>query len=165
MRLIQIAAFGLVGAAYTTMVLGAYVKAIYAGMSCPEWPTCDDGLVLPPLDNAGVAAEMFHRIAATTVIIMGILLLALEWLQYRSEKRLILLTLATGGLLGLQVALGAITISSNLHAVVVTSHLAVATLFFACTILLAQRVWKLPPPKANADAPVNAAESESAETT
>ncbi len=146
------------------MVLGAYVKATYAGMSCPEWPTCTNGQVLPPLDNAGVAAEMLHRIAATMVILMGAALLALEWLHYRSEKRLILMTLAAGGVLAVQVALGAVTISSNLQAAVVTSHLAVATLFFALSLVIALRVWKLPPQAAPAGAPRQTGEPDAADS-
>lgn len=142
---IQLAAGTLVASAYSTMVLGAYVKAIGAGMACAEWGTCNGGQVFP-LDSVGVAAEVAHRIAATVVIAVGALLLALELLQYRAERRLIALTLLAALTLAVQVSLGAFTIYTNLQPLIVTLHLAVATFFFALALVVALRVWKLAPP-------------------
>lgn len=163
MKPIKIAALALLAAAYSTMVLGAYVKAIGAGMACAEWGSCNNGAFFP-LDNVGVAAEVAHRIAATTVMLAGALLLALEFLYYRTERRLFLLTLAAALVLAVQVSLGALTIFTNLEAVVVTAHLAVATLFFALALVIAMRVWKLPPAPARAGAPAAGSEPEGSET-
>ncbi len=141
---IQIAALTLLASAYSTMVLGAYVKAIGAGMACAEWGSCNGGQFFP-LDSAGVAAEVAHRTAATLVMVAGALLLALEFLLYPKERRLLGLTLLAALVLAVQVSLGAFTIFTNLEPVIVTAHLAVATLFFALTLVIAMRVWKLPP--------------------
>ena len=148
-RPIQIAAGALLASAFVTMVLGAFVKAIGGGMACPEWPTCIEGQAWPEFSTLGIAAEMTHRVSASLVILSGIALLYLEFTQYRSERGLLGLTAIAGGLVGLQVVLGALTIFYNLHPVIVTSHLAVATLIFGFTLVIAQRVWKLPPPKAS----------------
>jgi heme A synthase len=141
--LIQTVALGLTVCIFTTMVMGAYVKAIGAGMACPEWGTCRDGQVFP-MDAAGVAAEVLHRIAATGVIVLGLALLALEIKDHRQERRLIALTLLAAAVVGVQVFLGALTIWSNLSPMVVTAHQATATVAFALSIVIAQRVWNLP---------------------
>jgi heme a synthase len=127
----------LVAAAYSTMVLGAYVKAIYGGLACPEWPTCTDGQFVVPLTTPQVAAELAHRTAATLVALTGLALLAWTFARFRGERTLLLLTLAAAGTLAVQIGLGAVTITSLLEPLVVTSHLAVATLFFGLTILIA----------------------------
>lgn len=150
MKSIQIAAAALVASAYTTMVLGAYVKAIGAGMACPDYPTCKDGAFVPPLDSAGVAAEIAHRIAAAAVAASGALLLGLQLLHYRAERRLLALTLVGAAAVAVQLLLGMLTIATNLMPIVVTAHLAVGTMIFGLSLLVAVRVWKLPPPHAAA---------------
>jgi cytochrome c oxidase assembly protein subunit 15 len=142
-RLLRFLSLTLVAAAYMTMVFGAYVKAIGAGLACPEWPVCSGGQLVGPLSEPAVAAEMVHRTAALLVVATGVLLLALLFAKFRSEKRLIHLTLAAALTLGVQIALGALTITSALQPLIVTSHLAIATLFFALTILLALQARKV----------------------
>jgi heme A synthase len=129
---------------YLTMVLGAYVKAIGAGMACPEWPSCEGGSFVPNLGDPLVVAEITHRVAASLVTLCGVALLALLILRYRSERQLIALTVLAGITLGVQIGLGAVTISSTLHPLVVTAHLAVATLFFALSLIVSLKCWKLP---------------------
>jgi cytochrome c oxidase assembly protein subunit 15 len=135
------------------MVLGAYVKAIGAGMACPEWPSCEGGQFVPGLADPLVAAELAHRTAASLVALCGAALLVLLVVRYRHERALVVLTLAAASTLAVQIGLGAVTISSTLHPLVVTAHLAVATLFFALTLLIAVRCWRLPARAAPASAP------------
>ncbi len=130
------------------MVFGAYVKAIGAGMACPDWGTCKDGQFFP-FTNAEVAAEVSHRIAATSVVVFGLALLYLEFTKYREERRLILTTLLTAAIVGVQIALGALTIFSTLAPLIVTAHLATGTLVFGFSLVIALRVWKLPPTAAS----------------
>lgn len=135
-------------AAYVTMVLGAYVKSVYGGMACPEWPTCMDGNMVVALTNEQIASEVIHRGAALLVSLAGVVLLALALTRYRPQRRLLLLTLAAAATLAVQIGLGALTIFTVLEAVVVTSHLAVATIFLLLTVLIyqeARRVLKGPP--------------------
>jgi len=164
LRPIQIAAVSLLACVFSAMVLGAYVKAIGAGMACPEWGTCRDGLVFP-MDSAGVAAEVLHRIAVTGIVAAGLVLLFIEFTRYRAERELILTTLGAAGLVGVQIALGAFTISSNLQPVVVTAHQAVAVLIFGVALVIALRIWRLPPEAAAAGAESRAlSEPEGAES-
>lgn len=142
-RLLRLLTLTLVAAAYATMVFGAYVKAIGAGLACPEWPVCSDGQLVGPLSDPAVAAEMVHRTAALIVVATGLLILALLFAKFQSERRLLQLALAAAFTLGVQIAVGALTIASALEPLVVTSHLAIATLFFALTILLALQARKV----------------------
>jgi len=160
-RLLRMLTLALVGAAYTTMVFGAYVKAIGAGMACPEWPVCADGQLVGPLGDPGVAAEMVHRSAALIVVCTGLLILGLLFVRFRDEKRLLGLTIADALTLGVQIGLGALTITSTLQPLIVTSHLAVATLFFGITLLVALQAWKVKAVSARAGATAAATPSES----
>lgn len=149
LRPIQMAAMGLVGCIFITMVMGAYVVAIGAGMACPDWGTCKDGHVFP-MDAAGVAAEVLHRIAALGVVAVGLALLFLEVKDHRKERKLLLTTLLVAGVVGVQILLGALTIWSVLNPLVVTAHQTTAIIAFALSIRIASMVWGLPPPKAAA---------------
>jgi cytochrome c oxidase assembly protein subunit 15 len=119
------------------MVLGGYTSAVGAGLACPDWPLCNNA-VLPDLANPAIAAEFAHRIFAlsASVLILASLLFALLW--YRRERRLLALSIGSFVLLAGQIALGALTITSRLDPVIVTSHLAIASSTFAATLSL---VW------------------------
>jgi cytochrome c oxidase assembly protein subunit 15 len=125
------------------MLMGSYVKAVYGGMSCPEWPTCMDGNIVVPLNGVQVASELMHRAAALVVVLAGAALLALILLRFGEERRLLWLTLAAGGTLAVQVSLGALTIFSNLEAAVVTAHLGVATVLLLISVFIAQEARKI----------------------
>ena len=43
------------------MVLGGFVAARFAGMVCPEWPTCNGGLWFPSFEG-NVGLHIFHRL-------------------------------------------------------------------------------------------------------
>ena len=148
-------------AVFATMLLGSYVKAVYGGMSCPEWPTCMDGNIVVPLSGVQVASELMHRAAALVVVLAGAALLALILLRFREERRLLWMTLAAGGTLAVQVSLGALTIFSNLEAAVVTAHLGVATALLLITVFIAQEARKIIA-KAGPAAPASTAPSGSA---
>ena len=135
-------------AVYILMMLGSYVKAIGARIACPDWPLCY-GKALPwEFDATGtgfsidqIMAEYIHRLFALVVVvfILGILVLSYYHRTDRNSdnepigmKRFQLMILVTV-LLAIQVIFGALTVlvPENL---VVSLHLAVATLIFGGTI-------------------------------
>jgi len=143
-------------AAFSTMVLGAFVKAVYGGMACPEWPTCEGGNFFVEFRNEQVASEILHRAAALLVSAAGVVLLYLVLTRYAHAKQLRLLTFAAAATLAVQIGLGAQTIFSALDPYVVTAHLAVATLFFGLTLLIAveaRKVLAAPAPHGPGGAP------------
>jgi heme A synthase len=122
------------------ILLGAYTKAIGAGLSCPDWPTCY-GTWIPflhpevmadaPYTAWQVFVEWAHRgLAAVT----GVLILATALEAWRSDRGTPLARRAAAGaavLLPIQVVLGGLTVTESLEPVIVTAHLGTAVLVFA----------------------------------
>src|SRR3990172_2660892 len=75
-------------AIFFLMVFGGYVKAIGAGLACPDWPLCY-GQLLPASqfgeELALVAVEYIHRVAAFSVLMLIFLLLYQSYLHIESQ--------------------------------------------------------------------------------
>lgn len=130
---------------FILMVLGSYVKAIGAGLACPDWPLCHGQLIPLEYGNysfVGVMAEWVHRLVA---LVVGFMLLGLLSLSYvnRDEKRgdiavgmkRVKLMVLIMILLVVQFFLGGFTVLLLLDEYVVTSHLAFATIILGLSIL------------------------------
>jgi len=116
---------------YSLMFIGGYLQASGQGLSCPEWPLCPSGI----LPSAEYLTEWIHRfIAATT----GVLIVATaigSWKVKGSEKKIRITGTLAGILAVSQIALGAIVIDTQLHAVIVAIHNGAGVLLFAMTLL------------------------------
>src|SRR5277367_5210059 len=123
----------LIGAllAAVVVVLGAWVRLTDAGLGCPDWPGCY-GHVYP---NAGQAApqsaapfakalhEMVHRYFAGTLglIILSLAVWAVRFRKDRGQPLVPAVLLL--GIVCLQAALGALTVTLLLKPLIVTLHL------------------------------------------
>jgi len=148
-------------ATFVLMAIGGYVKATGAGLACPGWPDCW-GRMLPPFDipdDVGftehqVMSEYVHRALAMVVGFMILGLAAWGWRAERHRRPLLAwLPIATIPVLFLQVMLGRWTVTEMLEPVIVTSHLATATVIYSmllATAILAyvQPETRAPKPKA-----------------
>jgi cytochrome c oxidase assembly protein subunit 15 len=131
----RLAAGTLVGT-FVLMLLGAYTSAIGAGLSCPDWPMCY-GTLVPffhpeiitnsPYSALQIFAEWAHRGLA---MIVGLLIVATALCGWtRADRRLVRWSAATAVLLlPLQILLGGLTVTAALQPIIVTAHLATATL-------------------------------------
>lgn len=118
------------------MMIGGYVKAIHAGLACPDWPLCYGQWFPPFSDPTGVhnthqiMAEWIHRFAAT---FLGPFILAFAYLAWK-EKELHPVARWTPtvaiGVLAIQVYMGGLTVLNALQPLIVVSHLGLATVFF-----------------------------------
>ncbi len=120
-----------------TLALGFYVRAIGAGLACPEVPLCY-GYLWPPAERAGheplqAWIQMEHRIAAA---VLGMVLLALAGLAWRQLNRQVALLGSLGllGLYGLQAGLGTLVVITHLWPAAVTAHLLLAALMAAVAL-------------------------------
>ncbi len=134
---------------YILMLLGAYTKAIGAGLSCPDWPTCY-GVWIPFLhpeivSNTGytlhqIFVEWIHRGWA---VIVGLMILACTALSLKyKDKDIKIFLIITILLLPLQIILGGLTVTQNLEPLMVTAHLGVATLIILFLSVATAIAWK-----------------------
>ncbi len=127
-----------------TLASGLYVRAVGAGLACPEVPACY-GYLWPPQSLSAQALEAYrgfwydplqawiqmgHRFAAAVLGVLLVVLMGLAWGQPNRRAAL----LGSGGLLVLyllQGVLGAGIVMSRLMPTLVTAHLLVAALMAA----------------------------------
>jgi len=135
-RLLQVVA--ILGAlfAYATIVVGGTVRGLDAGLACPDWPLCN-GSVVPDLGHPQILVEFVHRFVAalTGIFVLSTLVAALTW--FRSEMRIVTLSIMSLAVLVTQVWVGALTITSGNDWVVVTIHLALGTATLAAALIVA----------------------------
>lgn len=121
--------FFLVLLTYLLIVWGAVVRATGSGLGCPDWPLCH-GQIIPPF-RADVLIEYTHRLLAMLVGLGTLAFAIFVW--SRKELRSVLGNWCATmmGLLVLQVALGGVTVRTELRSHIVATHLAVALIFLA----------------------------------
>ena len=119
--------------------LGAYVRLSDAGLGCPDWPGCygkllgvpdnhteishaENAFPHAPVETGKAWKEMIHRYLAG---ILGLLIAALTVLSIwpRRHATLVAPSLFLVGLVGVQAALGMLTVTWLLKPVIVTLHL------------------------------------------
>lgn len=116
------------------VVAGAFVVSKDAGLSVPDWPL-SYGQLMPEMKD-GVFYEHGHRIVATAVGCMTIVLVIWVWGSRQPPwlKHLSLLALAAVILQGI---LGGLTVIYLLPKAVSITHACLAQLFFSATVAIA----------------------------
>ena len=127
-------------ATFLLLVAGGLVKPTGSSLACPDWPLCN-GQAFPAF-TGGVQYEHSHRLAALAVTLFSVWLAVAVRRAKDVAPRVKLLSLLLIPMIGLQAALGAITVIRRLPAPVSTAHLGLSMLFFmsvmTCAHWLAQ---------------------------
>jgi len=114
---------------------GAVVRLTASGLGCPDWPTCDGGVVSATSGHAVI--EYTNRILSGFVGIAAVL----TWIVARRmpgappgvRRPALGLALAAAA----QIPLGAVTVASGLHPMAVGSHFLLSMVALALAVLLA----------------------------
>ncbi|MCH8907622.1 MAG: COX15/CtaA family protein [Candidatus Heimdallarchaeota archaeon] len=128
--------YGLVVTTFILILLGGYVKAISAGLACPDWPMCH-GQLIPDLSDRRIFAEWFHRLWA---MINGFYMIGIAVLSYKLKSinpTLFNLSLIATFLYTVQVWLGGLTVLGELEPVIVVMHLGNALLIIILQLTIA----------------------------
>ena len=128
-------AWATIVALFLLMTMGNIVSATGSGLGCPDWPLCH-GRLLPPAQTE-VLIEFSHRLKAIpfTFLLLATVILTWRRTTARAPRRLSLVLL---GLVGLQIALGGITVLFKLPHLISTAHLVNALLILAGLLMLAE---------------------------
>jgi len=134
---------------YAIIVVGGFVTATGAAEACESQPTryplCNGELV-PDFSQPGVPQEYLHRQLSLWGGFLVLLWLVQAWRTQRDRPLVPRLTTGTFLLLLLQSSIGAIRVTAvptdrSLYAGVLTAHLALASLIFALSVVVAMLVW------------------------
>lgn len=134
--LIRRLVLGMAIATLFLMALGSTTRVMNAGLSCPDWPLCYGELV-PHQMSLQVFLEWFHRLVASAIGLLAILLVTLCWWNRQALPRWLpwAATLALGLVLT-QGLLGGLTVTQLLRFDIVTAHLGTGLLFFGTLLVI-----------------------------
>lgn len=115
-------------ATFLLLIAGGLVKPTGSSLACPDWPLCN-GEAFPAMVG-GVEYEHSHRLAALAVSLFSVWLAIVARRSPAVAPRVKLLSLLLLPMIGVQAALGAITVLYRLPAPVSTAHLGLSMIFF-----------------------------------
>jgi len=144
--------FAIATAASTWLLLmvGCMVHGTGSSLACPDWPTCY-GTFFPEMKN-GVEYEHTHRLVATAVGFMTLILAFMGWRATKSDPSKQAKTTAKLGYLAAflvvaQGVLGGITVLYQLPIEVTLAHLCTSVSFFSLLAYIALRTREAPAPR------------------
>jgi cytochrome c oxidase assembly protein subunit 15 len=120
------------------IVSGAAVRLTGSGLGCPDWPTCDAGRVVAPLEFHPMV-EFVNRVV-TGFVSLGVILAVLGSLR-REPRRRDLTRLSLGlvaGVIG-QIVLGRFTVTFELRPGFVMAHFLLSMVLLANAVVLHDR--------------------------
>lgn len=111
---------------FDLMLLGAAVRALDAGLTCPDWPLCFGRAV--PEFHLGVYLEFLHRCIAGVVAIIFTILFIYSFIKIKLQSVRWLMWVGLFFLMA-QIVMGGLTVLKLLAPKIVTLHLALAATF------------------------------------
>ena len=126
-------------ATFALLLVGGTVNPTGSSLACPDWPTCY-GSFFPKMVD-GVEFEHTHRLVATAVGLMTLILAGWIWSTRKEDRTVRLLGILAAVLVVVQGILGGVTVLLRLPLLVSTGHLALSMFFFSLLIYIALRLW------------------------
>lgn len=123
------------------VVLGGIVRVSGSGLGCGPagsgvhgWPLCEGGVI--PGADAEEMTEYSHRALASSLGVLLLLLAGFAIKLYRSDRRVLTLSVGAAALVIFEGLLGALVVEHDLHPVLVAVHLGIAMLVGAMLLTL-----------------------------
>ncbi len=123
-------AFATAVATFVLLLVGGLVNPTGSSLACPDWPLCH-GSAFPEM-TGGVLYEHTHRLVATGVGVMTLVLGALLWRDGRRG-----LGVGIVAMVVLQGVLGGLTVIYKLPMPITMSHLGLSMIFFVTLLYIA----------------------------
>ena len=144
---------------FDLIVFGAFTRLTDSGLGCPDWPGCygtstpfhalsdiqqaESALPTGPVTVMKAWIEMIHRYLAMTVGALILLQVGIAFKKLKSMGRTpFIASLGLLLLVCIQGAFGAWTVTLKLQPIIVTIHLMLALVLFACLTAYAQQAWE-----------------------
>ena len=144
---------------FDLIVFGAFTRLTDSGLGCPDWPGCygtsnpwhaigeislaEAAMPTGPVTVVKAWIEMIHRYLAMMVGALILIQVGVAWTKVRSLGKAPLVgSLGLLILVCIQGAFGAWTVTLKLQPIIVTMHLMLALVLFACLIAYAQYSWQ-----------------------
>ena len=118
---------------YTLLVTGAVVSLTDAAGACSTWPTCD-GALISSIGDSAVMIALGHRLMTLLVFVLLISMVVLSW-RSGVPRKVRYTLLATAGFFPLQMAIGAVTVTTGGSSLLTSIHLLLAMLIFTGGLL------------------------------
>ena len=136
------------------IVTGGAVRLTGSGLGCPEWPNCDEGRLVAPLDFHALV-EFVNR-TVTGLVSVAVIVAVLGSLVRRPRRRdLVWLSLGlVGGVVG-QIVLGGLTVLFELRPPFVMAHFILSMVILANAVVLHWRAGE-PRPGSPSEPPAGA---------
>ena len=123
------------------VLIGGIVRVSDSGLGCGPagsgthgWPLCEGGVV--PQSSSESIIEFSHRIAATVVAVLILLLIVHAFRRLRGHTWIVRGSVGAGVLVLGQAALGGLTVEEGLHEYLVAAHLGLAMLLIGLLVAL-----------------------------
>lgn len=120
------------------VVTGGAVRVTGSGLGCPDWPTCDEGRIVAPLETHAMIEFVNRTVTgAVSVMVIVAVLAALRRRPYRRD----LVRLAAGLVLGVigQIVLGGLVVLFHLYPPLVMGHFVLSMVLVANAVVLHDR--------------------------
>ncbi len=129
--------FVVAGTTLFLIALGGATRVMNAGLSCPDWPLCYGEVIPQAQMNLRVFLEWFHRLVASSVGLLTLILAGTALWNYRALPRWVSgLSVLALVLVLVQGMLGGLTVTELLRFDIVTAHLGTAMLYLGTLLVL-----------------------------
>lgn len=122
---------------FAQLVLGGLVSSRYAGMVCPEWPTCNGGYWFPSFEG-NVGLHLLHRLNGYALLAVLLVSAGVGW-RVAGMRAVTLLTFVLGSA---QLLVGIANVLLAIPVEVTALHSALAVALVLTVSLTVRSVWR-----------------------